>query len=458
MVSLSYFLLHPWQNGRLAFVVFAVLILTLLIDTTLYRISDVVRGPPYWTVPVFTSIVVTTVISSFLLMHFTRKGNITDRGSKPSASLSIVSKLVTLGQICIGALTISIVLQLLIFAYFNTLLVFTAIAVSYSLAVFTLIMLTVRFFIWFRRNRNFVVLFYSVSSLTLAANTIVTLSLIAILSPGLPSQIGQSQIASLTRPVAASLFGNLLNSSSLVLSGLSFVFLWIATALLLKSFAKKIGILRFWIIFSIPLVYFLSQFPTLFFNIVGIMMSSNPSFFGVIITVLILFSLTKPVGGILFALAFWRVSSKFDKDALVKAYLMAAGFGIVLLFISNQGGNVLIQSGAQYPPFGVASTSVMGLSSYLLFLGIYSSALSVAQDSRLRGTIKRSTEEQYTLLDKIGTAQMNKNIEQTVKTIVQSQAEVLADQTGIESSLEEEDIRDYINEVLEEIKKTRSPG
>ena len=86
-----------------------------------------------------------------------------------------------------------------------------------------------------------------------------------------------------------------------------------------------------------------------------------------------------------------------------------------------------------------------------MLAGIYSSAISVAQDSRLRRTIRNSVQQQSSLLDKIGTAQMQQEIENSVLSTIKSQAENLRTETGIDTSLDEDEIKEYMNEVIAEI-------
>jgi hypothetical protein len=98
--------------------------------------------------------------------------------------------------------------------------------------------------------------------------------------------------------------------------------------------------------------------------------------------------------GILFGVAFWIVARNVHHTSL-RDYLMIAGYGLLLLFTSNQA-TVLINS--PYAPFGMASISFVGLSSYLVLVGVYSSAISVAQDAELRKSIRNSVEQQLDLL------------------------------------------------------------
>lgn len=70
-----------------------------------------------------------------------------------------------------------------------------------------------------------------------------------------------------TTPVAnfSSVY-DIFNSAYFVTSILSFILTWFATVLLLRSYSRKFGRAKYWILVSIPLVYFLSQFQSLVFG------------------------------------------------------------------------------------------------------------------------------------------------------------------------------------------------
>ncbi|MGB7956000.1 MAG: hypothetical protein WCF23_18660 [Candidatus Nitrosopolaris sp.] len=59
-----------------------------------------------------------------------------------------------------------------------------------------------------------------------------------------------------------------------------------------------------------------------------------------------------------------------------------------------------------YPPFGLTTISFFGLASYILLIGISSSAIYVAEDSNLRRSIRSFAVKKPRLLDSIGMAQM----------------------------------------------------
>lgn len=140
--------------------------------------------------------------------------------------------------------------------------------------------------------------------------------------------------------------------------------------------------------------------------------------------------------------------------SIVVNYMIMSGIGFVLLFVSNQA---VVFVDEPYPPFGFASVSFMGLSSYLVLVGIYSSAISISEDSRLRSSIRNYAMKEANLLDSIGMAHMEQEIEKKVITLTKQNQDRLAEETGIQSSLTEDDVKSYLQEVIKEIQHSRNP-
>ncbi|HEX5892699.1 MAG TPA: hypothetical protein VFY41_07545 [Nitrososphaeraceae archaeon] len=436
------------NNKTLAIII--LLISVLIIDTSLFRISDLIRVyiTPNWATSLFVFMSAVYLLGQHVLIRFarTKSRQIRELGY---LHLKVLDKSVTIIQYLLSGIIVFVLVQVVIFSEFYTSVVSTVAVISYLMAIFMMIFLSIRFFSWFRLHRNPAVLFYFLSTIVLTINAAFSLALILTISPGIPSLVGESQIAGMTRAIAAKPFAVGLNNGYTATSILTFILLWLATALLLREYSRRIGKITYWTLVSIPLVYFLSQFPALFFNLFGSLIGSNPTFYGIVLT--LIFSLSKITGGILFGVAFWTVAKHLPAITVVKSYMVIAAYGFILFYISNQAGSSLFQLGGVYPPFGLPTIAVIGFSSYLMLVGIYSSAISVAQDSRLRRTIRKSVQQQSSLLDKIGTAQMQQEIENKVLSTIRSQAENLRSETGIETSLDENEIRDYMKEVIAKI-------
>ena len=95
----------------------------------------------------------------------------------------------------------------------------------------------------------------------------------------------------------------------------------------------------------------------------------------------------------------------------------------------------------------------MGLSSYFVFIGIYASAIYVAEDTKLRRTIRRYALGEAKLLDSIGMGFIEDRIRKSVIKIANEQQKNLTELTGIKPSLSEEEVNKYVAEVIQEIKK-----
>ena len=74
-------------------------------------------------------------------------------------------------------------------------------------------------------------------------------------------------------------------------------------------------------------------------------------------------------------------------------------------------------------------------------------------NAQLRKTIESSVEEQFKFVTKIGTSQMENEIQNRVKGITKRSAKMLEENSGIQTQLESKDIEEYIMLVLQERQK-----
>ena len=78
--------------------------------------------------------------------------------------------------------------------------------------------------------------------------------------------------------------------------------------------------------------------------------------------------LSKPIGGLVFAVSFWKISRNISYERNIRTYMIISGWGILLIFGANQATTLIV---APYPPFGLATITVLNIASYLTLLGIY---------------------------------------------------------------------------------------
>lgn len=87
----------------------------------------------------------------------------------------------------------------------------------------------------------------------------------------------------------------------------------------------------------------------------------------------------------------------------------------------------------------------------MIYSGLYSSAATVSHDVNLRRSIRRSVTEQSKLLDSIGTAHMEQELQSRVLTIARKNSDAIAEETGVETSMDEDDMKDYLEIVMKEL-------
>jgi hypothetical protein len=131
----------------------------------------------------------------------------------------------------------------------------------------------------------------------------------------------------------------------------------------------------------------------------------------------------------------------------VADYMTISAYGVAMLAVSVQ--SPIIHT--PYPPFGIAASSFVALASYLFSLGFYFSAISVSQDITLRKSIRKYVMKGSKLLDSIATAQMEQEIQNRVVKVAEENLDKMREETGVEASLKEEDMREHLQEVLAEI-------
>jgi hypothetical protein len=168
-------------------------------------------------------------------------------------------------------------------------------------------------------------------------------------------------------------------------------------------------------------------------------------------TNILIFSLGGIFTGIIFGAAFLSVARTLNKKSILRNHMIIAAYGFILFYIAGSA----MAAQAAYPPFGLVSVSLTGLSCYLIYSGLYSSAVIVSQDSNLRQSIKKTVTEQSKFLHSIGTAHMQHELESRVLTIAKKKSDLMEEETGVEPSMTENEIKDYIEMVTNEIHKSR---
>jgi len=187
----------------------------------------------------------------------------------------------------------------------------------------------------------------------------------------------------------------------------------------------------------------------LFLEIFNAYRLSNPVGFGIVYT--LFFSSSSTVGGIFFGIAFWSIARQAN-NTHIKGLIILSAYGIVLFFVSNQA---ILLANTPYPPFALGAISFVGLAAFLFLVGIYSSSISIASNVSFRRSLKGTIVEQLKLLDTIGEAQYRGELENRVLSIAKRNLNPVVNKLGVDPSMTEQDVKNYIGQVIDELKKGR---
>lgn len=422
--------------------VFLFIISALIIDTSFVKIYRFSFDQPSLSID---TVIFYIIIGVYLLGLVMISKFIQPKRLGMERQLRLVSRIMFPIQYAVAAIVLVIVYQVNQNSSYDSMLIKLVVSISYIQGIFVMGFLVYKFVTWLWNARSRVVFFYTLAIGSMLVNIIFTLFFVNEQLTSFSSYImprGNTYV-----PYADP--NNILTYGFQVSSIISYLLAWTATTLLLYNYSKRLGKIKYWILVSIPLIYFILQFQPLLLEFLLDYRLAAPIYFSILYT--LFFVATKPVGGILFGIAFWSTGKKISNSQLRSA-LFISGYGLALFFTSNQA---VLLSVAPYPPFGLATTAFLGLASTLLLIGIYSVAISLAQDVKLRQNIRETLREQSTFLDKIGLSQMEQQIQKKVVQLTQRMSGDMENESGIRPSLEEEDIKDYINEVLSEIDKSK---
>jgi signal transduction histidine kinase len=406
-------------------------------------------------------------IGSWILLGFT--GNITKDLRAKSRLIRGMHNAVILVQFSLLGILLYILYNNLSHcqAYFSLCngtepLTFSLNAAASVTATIPLGILAWKFFSWYIQNkRNFLLLLYGLAAaalaLSIAGDAFDKLLLVQVVQEKSPTGvIPQSSFIyetfekyhgeieykvvnpqTTTLYVVPSTLLNLYNQIIYWASLLPYILTWAGTALLLSHYYKRTRKLdlRFWILLSVPLVLYLIGSGLIF---------SLPSDIPYRFYFRLIFRIGTIGSSVLFGLAFYIITRNLSSTK-VKDYLTIAAIGIATIGIANEVS-------ALQQTYGVAAHSLILLSSYLFTIGLYSSAISISQDNELRQSIRKSAIEVAKLVDVLGAPKIEHEIQRRVLNTISKQQQVLREQTGVDSSLSEYDMKQYLGTVLKEIK------
>ena len=350
----------------------------------------------------------------------------------------------------------AIIVEMVLFSQYSTYLLILILLIS-AVAILFFGFRTYKFLSWFKssvnKRHNIMILAFAVSSMLLCISTTVAITLdIKELVVSRPPSIDPNF------PASNSIASRHLTSIELIIHLYGFlvpqvtaiaIAETVAVAFFLRYFKDQIGRAIFWTLIILPPVLFLTGvFGPQFLKSTGsefVYMESRFLIFRVIGTAgWVLADFVIAYAYILVAKTLGRqITSSRNK---IINYLIIAALATIL--ISPTTNNWITNN--SYPPFGAIQRAFLVLASFLFSIGIYSVALSVAQDAELRHLARKYAKE-YALLDTLGNAQENAEIMRKLVKLIHQHADAMEKETGVESSmLDDNEVRQYLDLVIRE--------
>jgi hypothetical protein len=435
------------DGSKRLFMLMLVTIIVITIDSEIGYVADFIPDQISSRGGVFAFIVIAAIfaITQYFILNYVKQSNKETRER--------VSKLLTLHtgisvvQYILAAVIALVILQILLTQQYSIVSLYIVHAISYGLWIVILSLLAFAFFFWYvSSNNNLIVLIFVLAMIAYVVNGITSIATYFDMLTQQKRVVTSTDVAYFPEFSIESI-GSQIGLASQIASAAAYVLTWIGTVKMLYPYIKKLGKIKFWIIMGVAMIYYLFSFPLF---VLGYF---TPSENVDAMTNVLIFSFAGIMSGIIFGAAFLSVARTLRKDSDLRNHMVIAAYGFVLFYIAGSA----MASQAAYPPYGIVSVSFTGLSCYLIYTGLYSSAVTVSQDTTLRLSIRKSVSEQAKFLDSMGTAQMEQELQSTVTKIARKHSDVLTKKTGVESSMTDADIKEYLTMVLNEIHKSDPP-
>ncbi len=421
------------------------LIFVISIDTLLRTLATNIEDPFFYSpsgVPFFIVISSFAIICQLFVIQFIRDKSREIR--KKSRPINLMHHIVVIYQYFMIVIIVYAMLSLMItesYPMFASMLVSIT---TYGLSTVFMGIFAVVFLSWYKNNyrtKSILVLIYG---LAFAATVISSSAFLAI-----GFHMYGERISTIVTPASDRSFPYLSDDHSsfhdtrhllieIYANGdlVAFYLKWGGTAIILYHYSHKLGRVKYWTLLSLPLIYF-SLLIGYDYNLFGEV--SDSFIFGALVT------LNSTWGGILFYIAFRLASKSYEKNERFRNYLLMAGFGFMLFFSGSQANLI----GFVYPPWGYATVSAYGLGTYLILIGLYLTAKSIAQDEELKDTIKRSTLAESKFLHSIGTSAAEREKILMDKALAKSQTikQENLKEVGIATPMSEKEIKEYVKKI-----------
>lgn len=431
-------------SSKKFFLLFVPVLVIQIIDAVVGNLSDILKDFTVSPIGIssFVIMAIIAIIGQYLLVGM----------AKNKSSQQIVKKIhfdtyrksETIIQHSVVILMTIVLFQILFYSEYSVFLIKIAVFTSFGFAVYSMASLTGWFLKWFKIKKNFILLLFSMASLFIVFHLLSMIVLtITILDE--KTYVINSKSDVIFDPNLPGTLITLSNSLHTYFGIIAFILFWSATVVLLRHNIYRIGKTKFWILMSTPIVAFSGYYLVFFQSIAGTPSILEDPINGIVIPVLIII-FTGIIAIIIIGISFSFIAKPLKNNTMIRDFLTITSYGFILFFATT----LTSIGGAGFPPYGLINLILVGPFSFLIVNSLYRSAIAVSEDVELRRFIKNTANRELDLLDDMGTAQMYQQLEDNIMEASKSNAFKLSQQTGIEPSLTDEEIKYYLKQVVME--------
>jgi hypothetical protein len=404
-----------------------------------------VEFPKWSNVAIFIIFFTIFAITTTLLLFSVKKTR-SEHKNKQSSRGSVYFRGIIIGtQILTVAIILMIIFQMILHDKYSLILLQFQTFLSRLSGLVLLSVLIYLFVGWLVSKKNYIIMLYSLSFSLLAVNLMVSLVYLIYLQSYLTFPLPDVKpypIVIYAANIPASLFTESLSLVFDILSVTSFILMWTATLISLKQYQYRMGMIKYFILMAVPLIYYIFPFHNYFGDVFFPFLQLAPVLVSVVYV--LIFMASEQVAAVLFSLVFWTSSSLVYDDKVQKNLLISA-IGIALIFGSIEISTLQYHV---YPPYGLVTQAFIPIGAYLLLVGTFSSAKQISQDAELRKNFYNSAKSQLRLLRTIGVTQMEKELLKKFKSAEERTRKLKIME---EPYTEEEDIKQIVRDVLNEL-------
>ncbi len=421
--------------------------MALVADTSIHVLSDIIFSfsISIYGIALFIAIGIAFIICPFFILN--HKYLPKDLGPMKLGRFSI-HNLVQFEQIILAAVMFVIIFQILLTLSYHKYELMISIAISYGTATVLMGILASKLLKWFTVSRSIVTLLFGIAVSLIGINAAVSLIYFEYVI------VYEREISIITPDIVVLFETHFPDGSPMYFISLIqlysmagyFIMTWAATVLLLIHHSKRIGRTRFWILVILPIFLFTYFYAILFDSAIPNNPVTQATPLGDL-SFWLSYDYSAAVIGIFIGIGFYSVARSIKDNKIARSSLIIAGYGFIFYFIAAFA--TVIQTG--YPPFGLANVSFVGMAAFMIFTGLYNSAVSISRDVHLRNMIRKSVLHEARFLSSISMAQNREEMETNIFNITKKKSDEMSKLDNIYPSISENEIKDYMNEIMEEI-------